>query len=420
MKHIKATYLIETAYPLEKAALILAGEQSCGTFIPVPGETDELKKNHCAKIESINEIKPIDKPSLPGTDFGIGKNKNSALKQAVVSISWPLHNFGINLPNLMATIAGNLFELKPFSGIRLLDFEVPDQYKQKFPPPVFGIKGTRKLTGVVNRPIIGTIIKPSVGLSPAETAARVKELATAGLDFIKDDELMGDPPHCPFEQRVKKVMAEINKIADKIGKKCMYAFNISGNMEDMKHRHDLVLKQGGTCIMLSLNWVGISAAHEIVRHSRLPVHGHRNGWGALSRCPVLGFDFKAYQKLWRLVGIDHLHCNGLRNKFTENDDQVISAIKACLTPWLNGYEIMPVLSSGQWAGQAVDTYKAVNSTDLIYLCGGGIIAHPDGIAAGVESVRQGWEAAIKGKTLSDYAKNHQQLKNAMAFFNKKT
>ena len=206
MEQIREKYLIETIYPLEKAALILAGEQSCGTFVPVPGETDELKKKHSAAIESITEIKQIDRLSLPGTGFDAEVLDKKVIKQAYITISWPFSNIGVNLSNLMATIAGNLFELKPFSGIKLLDFDVPEQYKQKYPEPAFGIKGTRKLSGVTGRPIIGTIIKPSVGLTPDETAARVKELAAAGLDFIKDDELMGDPPHCPFEQRVKKVM----------------------------------------------------------------------------------------------------------------------------------------------------------------------------------------------------------------------
>ena len=59
------------------------------------------------------------------------------------------------------------------------------------------------MTGVQNRPLIGTIIKPSVGLSPADTARLVDQLARAGIDFIKDDELMADPPHSPFDRRVE-------------------------------------------------------------------------------------------------------------------------------------------------------------------------------------------------------------------------
>jgi ribulose-bisphosphate carboxylase large chain len=77
---------------------------------------------------------------------------------------------------------------------------------------------------------------------------------------------------------------------------------------------------------------------------------------------------------------------------------------------------MPVISSGQWAGQAVDTYKAIRSTDVMYVCGGGIVAHPGGIAAGVKSIIQGWEAALKEQSLEDYAKNHTELKQALEYY----
>jgi ribulose-bisphosphate carboxylase large chain len=72
-----------------------------------------------------------------------------------------------------------------------------------------------------------------------------------------------------------------------------------------------------------------------------------------------------------------------------------------------------VLSSGQWAGQAPETYRRVGSLDLLYLCGGGILAHPSGPAAGVASVRQGWEAALSGQTLETVASTHPELRQAM-------
>ncbi len=107
--------------------------------------------------------------------------------------------------------------------------------------------------------------------------------------------------------------------------------------------------------------------------------------------------FVAFQKLWRLAGIDHTHVNGLRNKFCESDESVIASARACLTPMFPapypGCEIMPVFSSGQSARQAPDTFRALGSTDLIYAAGGGIMGHPMGPAAGVRSLQQAWEAA---------------------------
>jgi ribulose-bisphosphate carboxylase large chain len=413
---ILATYRIETPHPLEFAAEVMAGEQSCGTFVRTPGETDELREAHAARVERITEIESTDVPSLPHSKPL--KSHDGRFKRAEVVLSFPLANLGPSLPNLLATVTGNLFELREFSGLKLMDLELPEAFAEKYQGPQFGVEGTRRLSGVHGRPIIGTIIKPSVGLSPEQTAALVRTLIEAGLDFIKDDELMADPPHSPFTQRVEAVMRVINDYAERTGKKAMYAFNLTGEIDEMLHRHDEVLAAGGTCVMASMNHAGVPAVTALRKHSQLPIHGHRNGWGMLTRAPYLGIDFRAYQKIWRLVGVDHLHCNGLRNKFWEPDESVIASARACLTPLFDQHPFipMPVLASAQWAGQAVDSYKALGVVDVMYVCGGGIVGHPDGVAAGVASIRQGWEAALAGKSVEEYAADHIELRRAVEAF----
>ncbi len=416
MSIITAKYLIETSYPLEKAAEIMAGEQSCGTFVKVAGESAELREQFLAKTIKIEDLGTVTKPTLAGSkpEKGI---KNPVYRRGFVTLSWPLDNVGVNLPNVISTVAGNLYELSPFSGLKLVHLELPQEFSDKYKGPQFGIKGTQKLTSVKNRPIIGTIIKPSVGLSPEATAERVKVLIESGLDFIKDDELMGNPPHSPFKKRVELVMRVINDFADKTGKKPMYAFNVSGDIDDMLMQHDLVLENGGTCIMASLNSVGVSGIVKLRSHSQLPIHGHRNGWGAMSRSEVLGMSYQPYQTIWRTAGIDHMHVNGLRNKFCESDKSVLASISALLKPMYGGgYQAMPVIASGQWAGQAVDTYKAIKTTDVMYVCGGGIVGHPDGIEAGVKSVLQAWQAALEGKSLEEMATQHKELKKAIEYY----
>jgi ribulose-bisphosphate carboxylase large chain len=273
---------------------------------------------------------------------------------------------------------------------------------------------------VKNRPVIGTIIKPSVGLTAEETASQVKILIEAGLDFIKDDELMSDPPHSPFSKRVEAVMKVINDYAQKEGRKPMFAFNLSGEIDEMLRRHDFVVDKGGTCIMVNINWVGIPGLSALSRHSKLPIHGHRNFWGALSRHPLLGMEFPVYHKIFSMCGIDHLHTNGIRNKFCENDESVIRSIKTCLHPVNGGFQVMPVISSGQWADQALDTYRAIQSQDLMYLCGGGITAHPGGMAAGVKSIQIAWEEARKGNSIYDIQDKYKEIKQAIDFYGKNT
>jgi len=283
----------------------------------------------------------------------------------------------------MATVAGNLFELKQFSGLKLLDIRLPPAFATAYEGPRFGIAGTRRLVGVEGRPLIGTIIKPSVGLGPEETAELVRTLAEAGIDFIKDDELQGDGPACPFEDRARAVMRAINEVAERKGRKTMFAFNLTGDLDEMRRRHDLVQALGGTCIMASVNSVGLAGMIALGRHSALPIHAHRNGWGYLSRHPLLGFSFTAWHKVWRLAGADHIHVNGLANKFSEEDDSVIASARACLAPLFpdKPCPIMPVFSSGQTVRQAPSTWQALGSTDLINSLQGVEQAGPDLSAA---------------------------------------
>src|SRR5258708_7719892 len=134
---------------------------------------------------------------------------------------------------------------------------VPAAFLDKYQGPQFGVGGTRTLSGVFDRPLIGTIIKPSVGLSPAATAGMVDALAEGGIDFIKDDELQADGPHCPFDERLKAVMRVIDRHADASGKKVMYAVNITGEIDEMLRRHDAVAAAGGSVIMWSVKNTGL-------------------------------------------------------------------------------------------------------------------------------------------------------------------
>jgi ribulose-bisphosphate carboxylase large chain len=213
-------------------------------------------------------------------------------------------------------------------------------------------------------------------------------------------------------------MRVVNDLAESTGRRLMYAFNITDQLDRMREHHDTVLEAGGTCVMISLNSVGFAGVEYLSRRFALPIHGHRNGWGLYYRHPALGWEFTAYQKLWRLAGLDQLHVNGIKNKFCESDESVVRSIKACLTPMLGGKLLMPVVSSGQWGGQAVETFRQTQTTDLMYLAGGGILAHPGGPAAGVRAIRQAWEAAVTGTTLDEYAVAHPELRQSLEFFGK--
>ncbi|MCO6384736.1 ribulose-bisphosphate carboxylase large subunit family protein [Oceanicola sp. 502str15] len=411
-ERIEADYLIETPVDPAKAAEAMAGEQSSGTFVSVPGETPELRERSAARVEALEVVGEVAEPSLGGGATG------ERYTRATVTLSWPFGNIGASIPNLVATVAGNLFELRQFSGLRLRDIRLPKEFGAAYPGPKFGIAGTRALSGVESGPLIGTIVKPSVGFGPEETATLSGDLARAGIDFIKDDELQSDGPNCPFDDRARAVMAVLNDHAEKTGKKVMFAFNLTGEVDEMRRRHDLLLELGATCAMVSLNSVGFAGFLAFSRHSELPIHAHRCGWGYLSRAEMLGWDYPAWSKLWRLAGADHMHVNGLRNKFSEGDDSVIASALSVGTPLWDDKPCaaMPVFSSGQTAVQAAETYARVGHADCIHAAGGGIMAHPDGPAAGVASLREAWEAAQAGVPAAEYAATRPALAGALEAF----
>jgi ribulose-bisphosphate carboxylase large chain len=411
MERITATYYIETPFVPDKAAAVLAGEQSSGTFVAVPGETEELKQRFAARVETVELLETVDRPAIPGAASMDGK-----YYRAIVKVSWSIENFGYSLPVMVSTLQGNLYELTQFTGLKLMDIDLPSSFGKRYKGPALGIDGCRKLTDVYNRPLIGTIIKPSIGLSTEQTSTMVKTLAKAGIDFIKDDELLSSSANSRFEDRVAAVMKVINEHADKTGKKVMYAFNISGEVDEMLQRYEKIAKSGGTCAMVSINSVGLSATKKICDQAQLAIHAHRNGWGMLTRHPLLGIDFRAYQKLWRLAGVDQLHVNGIQNKFWESDDSVVNSIEACLTKMFDHKTVMPVVSSGQWGGQAFETWRRTKTVDLLYMAGGGIMAHPMGPAAGVIALQQAWKAAVDGLTLEDAVKAYPEFAKSVEKF----
>ena len=412
-----ATYLIETPLAPAAVAEVMAGEQSCGTFTRVAGETDELRARARATVETLEPLPPASAPALPNALLE-RQHRPGPWRRARVTLRFPVANVGANLPTLMATVAGNLYDLGETTGLRLESMGLPAAYRLRFELPRAGIAGTRAATGVAGGALVGTIIKPNVGFSPAQTAELVGRLCAAGVDFIKDDEICADPDHAPLAQRVPAVMAAVRAHRERTGRNVMVAFNISDEVDAMRRHADLVEREGGSCVMVSLNACGLSAVQTLRRHTPLALHGHRNGYGAMSRHPLLGIGFDAYQVLWRLAGVDHMHVHGLQGKFAQSDEEVIASARACHAPLAPGLDdaVMPAFSSGQWAGTVPATWAALGRDDLLFMSGGGILAHPMGPAAGVASIRQAWASARAGTALADAARDAPELAAALAFF----
>jgi 3-oxoisoapionate-4-phosphate decarboxylase len=411
-KFIQLTYRIETAGSPEKLAHKIASDQSTGTFVPLPGETEELKNRVAARVVAVRTLPFSHVPSFPTPESG-------PFNRADADIAFPFDAIGTDLAALMTIAIGGVYSIKGLTGIRIIDMKLPTDFGAAWPGPQFGVAGSRQLTGVYNRPIIGTIIKPALGLRPHESAALVKEVVEADVDFVKDDEKLMSPVYSPIEDRVKAIMPIILDHEQKTGKKVMYAWGISAtDPDEMMRNHDAVLKHGGNCAVININSIGFGAMAFLRKRSGLVLHAHRNGWDILTRHPNLGMDFKVWQQFWRLLGVDQFQINGIRVKYWEPDESFVNSFKAVATPLFHPEDCpLPVAGSGQWGGQASETFERTGrSLDLMYLCGGGIVSHPGGAGAGVRAVKQSWEAAVQGVSLHDYAKHHLELAQSIATF----
>lgn len=413
---ITLTYRIETPGSVESMADKIASDQSTGTFVPVPGETEELKSRVAARVLAIRRLSDTSRPTWPEVEPG------TPLHRADVDIAFPLEAIGTDLSALMTIAISGVYSIKGMTGIRIVDMKLPDAFKGAHPGPQFGIAGSRRLTGVEARPIIGTIVKPALGLRPHETAELVGELIKSGVDFIKDDEKLMSPAYSPLKERVAAIMPHILDHEQKTGKKVMYAFGIShADPDEMMRNHDIVAKAGGNCAVVNINSIGFGGMSFLRKRSNLVLHAHRNGWDVLTRDPGAGMDFKVYQQFWRLLGVDQFQINGIRVKYWEPDESFIASFKAVTTPLFDASDCpLPVAGSGQWGGQAPETYQRTGrTTDLLYLCGGGIVSHPGGPAAGVRAVQQAWQAAVADIPLEVYAKDYPELAASIAKFSDK-
>ena len=415
MSDIVLTYRIETPDGgIESTAAKIASDQSSGTFVPVPGETAELKARVAARVTDIRRLDDAAQPSWPQASGHPGP-----FRRADVDIAFPFDAIGTDLSALMTIAISGAFAIKGLTGLRVVDLQLPPEFKGAHPGPQFGLAGSRRLTGVHDRPIIGTIVKPALGLRPHETAALVGELLQSGVDFIKDDEKLMSPAYSPLSERVAAIMPLILDHEQKTGKKVMYAFGIShADPDELMRNHDLVAKSGGNCAVVNINSIGMGGMVFLRKRSNLVLHAHRNGWDLLTRHPGLGLDFSVWQKFWRLLGVDQFQINGIGVKYWEPDDSFVRSFKAVTKPIFDTSDCaLPVAGSGQWGGQAPETFHRTGRTlDLMYLCGGGIVSHPMGPAAGVRAVQQAWQAAVKDIALETYAGDHPELAASIAKF----
>lgn len=407
---ILATYSLAVSGDVEAAAAVLAGEQSAGTFTQVAGDSPELQRRFGAQVRSIAATGGTRVAARAYDDAEPGQ----MLPEYRVEVAYPAGNVGASASHLMTVVAGNLFELRALAGVRLEALALPEltatSLAQQMP---HGVSGSRLTVQRPTGPMLGTIVKPSIGLDNEQVAALTATLARAGLDLVKDDELNADLPHAPLLDRVDRVQETLERLGSP---GTQYAFNVTGTLDQMRRAVDHIEARGGTTAMVVVPWVGLEAFAELRRHTPLVLHAHRAGWGALDRSADVGVSFCAYALVLRLLGADQVHVGGLRSKFWEHSESIVASVQALTDPATPAPSSLPVLSSAQTVLTAAETYDTLATQDLLVMAGGGIHGHPDGAAAGARSMRAAWEAAVEGRPLEQAADEVPELARAVSHF----
>jgi ribulose-bisphosphate carboxylase large chain len=382
------TFLVEPqGISLKEAAGGVAAESSVGTWTELTTEKPYVKRlaAHVYSIEG-SEVK----------------------------IAYPAELFeAANMPNILSSVAGNVFGLKALKNLRLLDIVFPEQLLASFKGPAFGIAGIRKLLKISKRPLVGTIIKPKLGLETKDHAKVAYEAWLGGCDIVKDDENLSSQKFNPFEARLTQTLESREKAQAETGERKVYMINITAETDTMLKRAQTVVDQGGEYVMVDILTCGWSALQTLRNQNlKLVIHAHRAGHAAFTMNPTHGIAMKPVATVARVIGVDQLHVGTVVGKMSETKAEVIGNIDACKAQMGDLKPVLPVASGGLHP-RLIPSLMETFGNDFVIQAGGGIHGHPDGTVAGAKAMRQAVDATLEKRTLEQYAKNHKELAAAL-------
>jgi len=331
-----------------------------------------------------------------------------------VKIAYPIELFESgNMPNILSSVSGNVFGLRTLKNLRLNDIHFPLKLIRSFKGPKYGVKGIRKLLKVYDRPLVGTIIKPKLGLKTLDHAKVAYEAWVGGCDIVKDDENLSSQRFNPFEDRVIKTLESRDKAEEETGERKVYMVNVTAETKKMLKRVEFVLKHGGEYIMVDILTCGFAALQTLREQDfDLVIHAHRAGHSAFTKNPKHGISMRVIAEISRIIGVDQLHVGTVVGKMFETREEVAENCGALRKEMSGLKPVLPVASGGLHP-RLVPALIEFFGKDFVIQAGGGIHGHRDGTVAGAKAMRQAVDATLGGVPLSKYATTHKELEIAL-------
>ncbi len=389
-KYVVCKYRVTTDLPMEKAAEAIAAEQSTGTWTGISTLDNEVFTSLGARVVDITGD--------------------------TIIVEFPIDDFSIEVgtvPQILSVIAGNLFGLGALKGVRLEDVNFPKAILEQYKGPKFGADGIRKMLGRPEKPLVGTIVKPKIGLNPKKTAEYVYEAGAGGLTNSKDDETLVDQLFCPIEDRTLAVAEALDRLEAE-GHKMMHAINVSTRGDKIVELAEKVQSWGAREIMVDVITCGFGAVQALAEDPsiKVPIHVHRTMHGAFTKDPLHGVAMLPLTKLTRMCGGDALHIGTLGVGKMSGSTKEDANLLACLGNDVPYKSVMPVCSGGVYPGIVEAIVKKAGNNVQIQ-AGGGVAGHPDGVRAGAMGMSQAVDAAFLGIPKEEYAKDHKELAIAL-------
>jgi len=389
--YVICKYRVTTDLPMKKAAESLAAEQSTGTWTGISTLDRHIFEKYGGRVTEI--------------------------EGNLVTVAFPADDFSLDIggvPQILSIIAGNLFGLHSIDKIRLEDAFFPKCIREGFKGPKFGDQGIRKILDRPEKPLVGTIVKPKIGLSPKATAEYVYEAGAGGLTNSKDDETLVDQKFCPIEDRTIAIAESLDRLKSE-GRRMVHAINVSTHGHKILEVAEKAQAWGASQIMVDVLTCGFAAVQALAedRSIKVPVHVHRTMHGAMTRDPLHGIAMLPMAKLCRMCGGDALHIGTFGIGKMEGDDKGdYNNLEACRDTSVGYKTVMPVCSGGVYPSLISDIVKAAGFNVQIQ-AGGGVAGHPGGVRKGAMGMSQAVDAAYLGIPAEEYAKTHEELNTAL-------